>query len=65
LDSLGDKVNLRQIAEEYQAVIREFYEWFGERQTEIHRNDFAELRRLNNELKSVKKTWLDSWGRGG
>jgi hypothetical protein len=53
LDSLDDKVQIREVAEKYEGAIRAFYQWFGEQQTQVHRSEFAELSRLETQYEQV------------
>jgi hypothetical protein len=46
LDSLDDKVQIREVVEKYEGVIRDFYQWFGEQQAQVHYFEFDELSRL-------------------
>ena len=57
LDSLGDKVQIREVVEKYEAAIRSFYQWFGEQQEQLHRVEFDELRRLETQYEQVKQEW--------
>lgn len=54
LDSLDDKIKVRDVAERYKAVIEDFYRWFDRRQQEVHKQDFANARRLQAELKATR-----------
>jgi hypothetical protein len=53
LDSLDDKVQIREVAEKYEGAIRAFYQWFGEQQTQVHRSEFAKLSRLETQCEQV------------
>jgi hypothetical protein len=53
LDSLDDKVQIREVAEKSEGAIRAFYQWFGEQQTQVHRSEFAELSRLETQYEQV------------
>jgi hypothetical protein len=53
LDSLDDKVQIREVAEKYEGAIRAFYQWFGEQQAQVHRSEFAELSRLEAQYEQV------------
>ena len=53
LDSLDDKVQIREVAEKYEGAIRASYQWFGEQQTQVHRSEFAEMSRLETKYEQV------------
>jgi len=57
LDSLDDKVQIREVVEKYEGVIRAFYQWFGEQQTQVHRVEFDELSRLGTRYEQVRQEW--------
>jgi hypothetical protein len=65
LDSLDDKVQIREVAEKYEGAIRAFYQWFGEQQPQVHHVEFDELSRLETrceqvrqELEEAGKPWI-------
>jgi hypothetical protein len=55
LDSLDDKVQIREVAEKYEGAIRAFYQWFGEQQAQVHRVEFDELSRLETRCEQVRQ----------
>jgi hypothetical protein len=60
LDSLDDKVQIREIVDEYEDAIRAFYQWFGEQQAQVHRSEFAELSRLETRYDQVRQEWEEA-----
>jgi hypothetical protein len=53
LDALDDKVKVKEVAEQYEAAIRSFYQWFGEQQNQLHRVEFEELSSLETQYSQV------------
>ena len=60
LDTLGDKVQIREVVEKYEAAIRTFYQWFGEQQEQLHRVEFDELSRLETQYEQVRQEWEEA-----
>jgi hypothetical protein len=65
LDSLDDKVQIREIADKYEGAIRAFYQWFGEQQGQVHRSEFAELSRLETQYEQVYEQVRREWEEAG
>jgi len=64
LDSLDKKINIIEIAQIYRTKVLEFYEWFKNRQMEIHQEEFKtlhekELRLLTLKLENKIETALN------
>jgi hypothetical protein len=57
LDTLDDKVQIREVVEKYEAAIRSFYQWFGEQQEQLHRVEFDELSELETQYEQVRQEW--------
>jgi hypothetical protein len=57
LDALDDKVKIKEVAEQYEAAIRSFYQWFGEQQDQLHRAEFEELSNLETQYSQAWQEW--------
>jgi len=57
LDALDNKVKIKEVAEQYEAAIRSFYQWFGEQQNQMHRVEFEELSNLETQYSQVSQEW--------
>jgi hypothetical protein len=55
LDSLDDKVQIREVVEMYEGVISDFYQWFGEQQAQVHHVEFDELSRLETRYEQARQ----------
>lgn len=53
LRSSPKKLRLDEVVTNYTGTVREFYDWFGQRQREIHAEDFNVLARLQAKAKEV------------
>jgi hypothetical protein len=62
LDSLDDRVQIREVVEKYEDAIGAFYQWFGEQQSQVHRVEFDELSRLETRYEQV---WQELEEAGG
>jgi hypothetical protein len=62
LDALDDKVKIKEVAEQYEAAIQSFYQWFGEQQNQLHCVEFEELSRLETQYSELWQQWEESWG---
>ena len=60
LDSLNDKVQIREVVEKYEGVISDFYQWFGEQQAQVYRVEFDELSRLEPRYERVRQEWEEA-----
>ena len=60
LDSLDDKVQIRELVEKYEGAIKAFYQWFGEQQAQVHHSEFAELSRLETRYEQVRQEWEEA-----
>jgi hypothetical protein len=65
LDSLDDKVQIREVVEMYEGAIRAFYQWFGEQQAQVHLSEFAELGRLETRYEQVYEQVRQEWEEAG
>ena len=57
LDALDNKVKIKEVAEQYEAAIRSFYQWFGEQQNQMHCVEFEELSNLETQYSQVSQEW--------
>ena len=57
LEALDDKVKIKEVAEQYEAAIGSFYQWFGKQQSELHRVEFEELSDLDAQYRQVWQEW--------
>jgi len=46
-------IKLSGILESYTTAVRQFYQWLGKRQGEIHKDDFAKLKALQSEYRKL------------
>ena len=50
INSIGDEIRLDEIIDKYRSLVVNFYKWFGQRQSELHKNDFEEISRLRKRI---------------
>lgn len=50
LETLGDKLCLISLSNEYFVLIQNFYQWLTERQAQLHKSDIENLQKMNDEL---------------
>lgn len=48
--NLDKELDVLRIIEDYNEIIKEFYRWFQERQREIHKPEFEEMRKINIKM---------------
>ena len=55
LSSQNKPINLLDVADEYYALVKDFYNWFQLRQREIHSQEFAKVASIQRELEDLEK----------
>jgi hypothetical protein len=60
LNTLDDKVKIKEVVEQYEAIIRAFYQWFGEEQDKLHRAEFDEFEQLEVQIRQVEQELWDA-----
>jgi hypothetical protein len=58
LNTLGDKAALSEIVQAYAKLVLEFDHWIRERQEDIHKKEFDEMRNLNAEYEKLRLAFL-------
>lgn len=57
--TLGEEHPLEQLVDDYMALVTDFYEWLGARESDIHRTALSELKRRENRLLALER---QLWG---
>jgi len=50
LKESGDSLCLISLSNKYFVLVEQFYQWLTERQTQLHKSDFENLQKMNDEL---------------
>ena len=62
LDAAGDKVDLSEVVEQYNAKVEDFYRWLGQKQHDIHREEIDRFAAKEAELFLLQiEDSLDRW----
>jgi hypothetical protein len=59
VQDLPDKLDITPLISEHFGMINEFYEWFSAKQAEIHKEPFAELERIESEMRKLAEAARD------